>query len=62
MQEIDDRHITHLICVRLRHLLYVTFLGGVLGLFYKTNNRKEAQDTPQKSSVANVLGGQRFDE
>ena len=29
--EIDDRQITHLICVRLKHLLY-DFLGGVLGL------------------------------
>ena len=28
---LDDRQITHLICVRLRHLLY-DFLGGVLGL------------------------------
>ena len=27
----DDRQITHLICVRLKHLLY-DFLGGVLGL------------------------------
>ena len=28
---LDDRQITHLINVRLRHLLY-DFLGGVLGL------------------------------
>ena len=28
---LDDRQITHLSCVRLRHLLY-DFLGGVLGL------------------------------
>ena len=28
---IDDRQITHLICVRLKLLLY-DFLGGVLGL------------------------------
>ena len=27
---VDDRQITHLICVRLKHLLY-DFLGGVLG-------------------------------
>ena len=29
---LDDRQITHLIGVRLKHLLY-DFLGGVLGLF-----------------------------
>ena len=28
---IDDRQITHLICVHLKHVLY-DFLGGVLGL------------------------------
>ena len=28
---LDDRQITHLICVRLKYLLY-DFLGGVLGL------------------------------
>ena len=28
--KLDDRQITHLICVRLKHLLY-DFLGGVLG-------------------------------
>ena len=28
---VDDRQITHLICVRLKHLLY-DFFGGVLGL------------------------------
>ena len=41
---LDDRQITHLICVRLNHLLY-DFLRGVLGLLYKKNNRKEAQNT-----------------
>ena len=30
---LDDRQITHLICVRLRHLLYMTFLG-VFWAFY----------------------------
>ena len=40
MTNLDDRKITHLICVRLRHLLY-DFLGGVLGLLYQKNNRKE---------------------
>ena len=28
---LDDRQITHLTCVRLKHLLY-DFLGGVVGL------------------------------
>ena len=28
---LDDPQITHLICVRLKHLLY-DFLGGILGL------------------------------
>ena len=28
---LDDRQTTHLICVRLKHLLY-DFFGGVLGL------------------------------
>ena len=44
---IDDRQITHLICVRLKHLLY-DFLRGILGLLHKKNNRKEAQNTPKK--------------
>ena len=48
LPQLDDRQITHLVCVRLRHLLY-DFLGGVLGLLYKRNNRKEAQNNPQKS-------------
>ena len=44
---LDDRQITHLICVRLRLLPY-DFFGGVLGLLYEKNNRKEAQNTLQK--------------
>ena len=31
VRNLDDRQITHLICVRLNHLLY-DFWGGVLGL------------------------------
>ena len=42
---LDDRQITHLIRVHLKHVLY-DFLEGVLGLLYKKNNRKEAQSTP----------------
>ena len=30
-RSLDDRQITHLICVRLKHLRY-DFLGGILGL------------------------------
>ena len=44
---LDDRQITHLICARLKHLL-MTFLGGGLGLLYKKNSRKEAQNAPKK--------------
>ena len=58
---LDDRQITHLICVRLRHLLFDS-LGGVLGLIHKENNRKEAQNTPPKSHIAVILGGHRLDE
>ena len=29
---LDDRQITHLICVRLKHFLYDFFTGGVWGL------------------------------
>ena len=57
---LDDCQITRLICVLLKHLLY-DFLGGVLGLLYKRNNRKEAHNPPI-SQIANVLGGHRLDE
>ena len=43
---LDDRQITHLICVRLRHLLYDFFWGVLWAFLYKKNNRKEAQNTP----------------
>ena len=38
---LDDCQITHLICVRLRHLLY-DFFRAALGSLYKKTNRKEA--------------------
>ena len=57
---LDDRQITHLICVRLKHLLY-DFLGGVLGLFNK-KQQEEGPKPPLKSHIANVLGGHRLDE
>ena len=45
---IDDRRITHLICVRLRHLLY-DFLGGALGPFLMFFLYKRAKAPPKKS-------------
>ena len=30
--KIDERQITHLICARLKYMIYMTFLRGVLGL------------------------------
>ena len=55
---LDDRQITHLICVRLKHLL-CDFLGGFLGFYIR--KQQEAQ-TPPKSHIANDLGGHRLDE
>ena len=40
---LEDRQITHLICVRLRHLLYD--FCRCFGLSYKKNNWKEAQNS-----------------
>ena len=57
----DDRQITHLICVRLRHLLY-DFLGGVLDLFYRRKIPGRRPKTPPKSHIALFLGGHRLDE
>ena len=61
MAKLDDHQITHLICVRLKHLLKDLF-GRVLGLEKRKNNRKEAQNTAQKVNFANVLGGHGLDE
>ena len=62
LENLDDRQITHLICVRLKLLPY-DFFRGVLGLFYKKkNNRMDDQSTPQRSHIAKVLGGHRLDE
>ena len=57
---LDDRQITHLICVRLKHLLY-DFLEGVLGLLYRKQQEGDPEHPP-KNHVANVLGGHRLDE
>ena len=60
-QPLDDRQITHLICVRLRHLLY-DFLGGVLRLLPLVLLYKRPKTPPKKSHIANVLRGHRLDE
>ena len=51
LQPLDDCQITHLICVRLRHLLY-DFLGGVLGLLYKKTTGRRPPKTPPKKSYS----------
>ena len=43
--QLEDRQITHLICVRLKHVLY-DFLGGVLGLLPVVFLFTETQNTP----------------
>ena len=47
-QILDDRQITHLICVLLRQLLY-DFLGGLLGLLYKKTTGRRPRTPPKKS-------------
>ena len=47
---LDDRQITHLICVRLRHLLYDLFRGGLGPLFRRTTRRRPT--TPPQSHIA----------
>ena len=58
---LDDRQTTHLICVRLRHLLY-DFLGGALGLRPVVFLYRRPKAPPKKSHIANILGGHRLDE
>ena len=58
--KIDDRQITRLICVRLRHLLY-DFFRGVFGpLLYK--KQQEGGPRYPQSHIENGLGGRRLDE
>ena len=56
LKSLDDRQITHLICVRLRHFL-CDFLWGCFGPFYirKTTGRRP-KTPPPKSHIANGLG------
>ena len=57
---IDDRQITHLIGVRLKHLLY-DFWGVFWASFLLISYLKSPKH-PLKSHIANVLGGHRLDE
>ena len=59
---LDDRQITYLICVRLRHLLYDIF-RGCLGPFYKGKTTGRRPKTPPKKSYSKCfLGRHRLDE
>ena len=58
---LDDCKITHLVCVRLKHLLYDFCKGGRLDLCIRKQQGGGPKDTP-KSHIANVLGGHRLDE
>ena len=49
LKTLDDRQITHLICVRLRHLLY-DFFGGVFCAFYKRETTGRRRQTAPKKS------------
>ena len=58
---IDDRQITHLICVRLKRLLCDVF-GRCLGPPSCCFSFIQGPKHPLKSHIANVLGGHRLDE
>ena len=58
---LDNRQITHLICVRLRNLLY-DFLRGVHWAIYIRKQQEGGPKHPPKSHIANFLGGHRLDE
>ena len=58
---LDDRQFTHLICVRLRHLLY-DFFRGRFGPFISEKQQEGGPKRPLKSHVAKVLSGHRLDE
>ena len=58
---LDDRQIAHLVCVRLKHLLY-DFFGCVLGPPSCCFSYIKGPKHPLKSHTARVLGGHRLDE
>ena len=58
---IDDRQITHLMRVRLKHLLY-EFWGVFWASFLLFFVCKKGAKPPLKSHIANVLGEHRLDE
>ena len=59
--KLDHRQITHLICARL-YMIYMIFLGGVLGLLPFFFLYKRPKNTPWKSHIDHILGGHRLDE
>ena len=62
LPSLDDRQITHLICVCLRHLLY-DFLRGCFGPpSFCCCFSYQRPKTPPKNHTANALGGDRSDE
>ena len=50
--QIDDRQITHLICIRLRHVLY-DFLGDVWAFYLRKQEEGGPKHAP-KSHIADV--------
>ena len=58
---LDDRQITHLICVCLRHFLH-DFFRGRFGPFIQGKQQEGGPKHPLKSHIAKVLGGHRLDE
>ena len=61
LQSLDDRQITHPICVCLRHLLY-DFSRGCFGPIPQEKQQAGGPKHPPKSHIAHVLGGHRLDE
>ena len=64
-ETLDDRQITHLICVRLKHLLYARFRGVFWAsflLFVLYEKIRPKTPPPLKSHIANGLGGHRLAE
>ena len=62
-REFEQGQITHLICARLKYEIYMTFLGGVLGLLPVLFLVEKAQKHPLKKSYrSHILGGHRLDE
>ena len=54
---LSDSQITHLICVRPRHLLY-----DFLGVFRPFKKEEQQEGGPKHPRIVNVLGGHTLDE